>query len=131
MSFFVLTINNLSPALEKQVQEVERIQRFGEKALQAVRAAGGNLTSGNIMDAGGVTVIGSWTYTPQGLELIVIEGSPPWSPISPREKTSITERPHRSRRRRWGRTSPRPLGTRSKIRIPEIARHVREVADTK
>lgn len=65
MSLFVLTINNLSPALERKTQEVERIQRFAESALSAVRAAGGAQTSGNIMDAGGATVVGSWTYTPQ------------------------------------------------------------------
>ena len=65
MALFVLTINNLSPALEKQNQEVERIQHFAERGLQALRAAGGAVTSGNIMADGGVTVVGSWSYTPQ------------------------------------------------------------------
>ena len=65
MSLFVVTINNLTPAMERKNQEVERIQRYTERALQAVRSAGGATTSGNIMDDGGATVIGSWTYTPQ------------------------------------------------------------------
>ena len=65
MSLFTLTINNLSPALEKKNQEVTIIQQYGEQALAAMRAAGGALTSGNITAPGGVTVVGSWTYTPQ------------------------------------------------------------------
>jgi hypothetical protein len=65
MSLFVLTINNLSPALDKKNQEAAVIQQYAEQALQAVRAAGGALTSGNIMASGGATVVGSWTYTPQ------------------------------------------------------------------
>ena len=65
MALFTLTINNLSPALDKQAQEVECIQRFAERGLQVLRAAGGAQTSGNIMAEGGATVVGSWTYTPQ------------------------------------------------------------------
>jgi hypothetical protein len=65
MALFTLTINNLSPALEKKVQEVAVIQQYTEQALQAVRAAGGVQTSGNILAPGGATVVGSWTYTPQ------------------------------------------------------------------
>jgi hypothetical protein len=65
MALFTLTINNLSPALDKQNQEVTVIQNYAEQALHAVRAAGGALTSGNIMAPGGATVVGSWTYTPQ------------------------------------------------------------------
>ena len=65
MSLFVLTINNLSPALEKKGQEVQRINQFAHRALQAVVAAGGAVTSGNILDDGGATVVGSWSYVPQ------------------------------------------------------------------
>lgn len=65
MALFTLTINNISPALDKQVHEVERIHRFTELALNDVRSAGGKKTSGNLLDSGGVTVVGSWTYTPQ------------------------------------------------------------------
>lgn len=65
MSLFVLTINNLSPALDKKNQEVTVIQQYAEQALYAVRAAGGAVTSGNITAPGGATVVGSWTYTPQ------------------------------------------------------------------
>ena len=63
MALFALTINNLSPALDKQVHEVERIHRYLELAIQDVRSNGGKKTSANIMD--GTTVVGSWTYTPQ------------------------------------------------------------------
>jgi hypothetical protein len=65
MSLLVLTINNLSPALEKKNQEVAVVQQYAEQALQALRASGGALTSGNITAPGGATVVGSWTYTPQ------------------------------------------------------------------
>ena len=65
MSLFVLTINNLSPALEKKNQEVTIIQQYGEQALAAMRSAGGALTSGNITAPGGATVVGSWVYVPQ------------------------------------------------------------------
>ena len=65
MALFTLTINNLSPALDKQNQEVERIQNYSNAAVQAVRAAGGAQTSGNIYASGGATLVGSWTYTPQ------------------------------------------------------------------
>jgi hypothetical protein len=65
MALFTLTINNLSPALEKQNQEVERLHRYLNLAIQDFRGAGGKHTSGNIVDAGGATVVGSWTYTPQ------------------------------------------------------------------
>jgi len=63
MSLFVLTINNLSPALDKQHQEVERTHRYLNLAVQDVRSAGGKHTSGNISD--GATVVGNWTYAPQ------------------------------------------------------------------
>jgi hypothetical protein len=67
MALLTLTINNLSPALDKKNQEVERIARWLELAAQNIRSAGGLSTSGNILDAGnnGSTNVGSWTYTPQ------------------------------------------------------------------
>lgn len=65
MALFTLTINNLSPALDKQVHEVERIHRYLQAAIQDVRSSGGKKTSANITEAGGTTVVGSWTYTPQ------------------------------------------------------------------
>lgn len=65
MALFTLTINNFGTALDKQNHEVERIQRYLQSASQDVRSPGGKKTSGNIVDSGGVTVVGSWTYTPQ------------------------------------------------------------------
>jgi hypothetical protein len=65
MALFTLTINNLSPALEKQHQETERIHKYLELAIQDLRGSGGKVTSKNITDSGGSTVVGSWTYTPQ------------------------------------------------------------------
>ena len=41
MSLFVLTINNLSPALDRQHQELERIHHYLVAAVQDVRGAGG------------------------------------------------------------------------------------------
>jgi hypothetical protein len=67
MSLFVITINNQSPALEKKFQEVERIKRFAESALQTFAAAGGVQTSGTIFDSGGATTVGSWVYVPQAV----------------------------------------------------------------
>jgi hypothetical protein len=63
MALFTLTINNLSPALDKQHQEVERIHRYLNLAIQDVRSSGGKHTSGNVSD--GATVVGSWIYTAQ------------------------------------------------------------------
>jgi hypothetical protein len=40
------------------------IARALDLAAQSIRAAGGQQTSGNILDTGAV-VVGSWTYTPQ------------------------------------------------------------------
>jgi hypothetical protein len=65
MALFTLTINNLSPALALQSQEVERIHKYLHLAIQDLRGSGGKHVSGNIVEAGGVTVVGSWTYTPQ------------------------------------------------------------------
>jgi hypothetical protein len=60
-----ITINNLSPALEKKAQEVIVMHQYVEQAMQALRGAGGAQTSGNILAPGATTVVGSWTYTPQ------------------------------------------------------------------
>jgi hypothetical protein len=65
MSLFVLTINNLSPAADAKHQEMERIHQYGELGLAAARRGGSAQTSGNILAAGGSTIVGSWTYTPQ------------------------------------------------------------------
>lgn len=62
MSLFVLTIPNPSTQLDKRAQEVALIARASELAAQAVRSAGGAMTSGNVTD-GGVT-IASWVYVP-------------------------------------------------------------------
>jgi len=64
MSLFTLTINNLSPAMDKQHQELQRVHQFLEAAAIDVRNAGGKKTSGNILGDGGA-VVGSWTLTPQ------------------------------------------------------------------
>ena len=65
MSLFTLTVNNLSPAMEKQVQEAQLIHRYLHLAAQDMRSAGGKKTSGNVLDNAGATIVGSWTYTPQ------------------------------------------------------------------
>jgi hypothetical protein len=60
----VVTINNLSPALDKKFQEVHAIARALRLAEQAICSANGQQTSGNIINDG-ATVIGSWVYSPQ------------------------------------------------------------------
>jgi hypothetical protein len=64
MSLCVVTINNLSPALDKKFQEVQVIARGLALAAQAISGAGGQAASGNITTDGAV-VLGTWTYTPQ------------------------------------------------------------------
>jgi hypothetical protein len=64
VALLTLTVPNLSPALDKQHQEVALISRALHLASNDIRSAGGKKTSGNIIDTGGVTV-GSWTYVPQ------------------------------------------------------------------
>jgi len=64
MALFTLTVNNLSPVLDKKFQEVQVIARALDLAEQAVRSAGGSVTSGNILTDGAV-LLGTWTYTPQ------------------------------------------------------------------
>jgi hypothetical protein len=63
MALLILTINNPSPALDKQHQEVQLIDRALSLAKMEIRANGGKKTSGNITDAG--AVLGTWTYTAQ------------------------------------------------------------------
>jgi hypothetical protein len=62
-----VTIPNFSPALATRQQEVEKIHRMLKQCGQDLHAAGGAKTSGNLIDGGpqGVTVFGTWTYTPQ------------------------------------------------------------------
>jgi hypothetical protein len=63
MALLSLTINNLSPALDKKFQEVQVIARGLELAEQAIRSAGGAASSGTMIDAG--VTLGTWTYTAQ------------------------------------------------------------------
>ena len=63
MPLAVITVNNLSPALEKRFQETQVISRAVALADTAIRSAGGQSASGNIIDAG--VLLGSWTYTAQ------------------------------------------------------------------
>jgi len=64
MSLCVVTINNLSPVLDRKFQEIRVIERALSLAAQALVSAGGAQASGNIMDTGQV-VLGTWTYTAQ------------------------------------------------------------------
>lgn len=63
MSLMVVTINNLSPALDHKSGEVQVIAKALEDAAHAVQGAQGNLLSGGLTYNGGS--IGSWTYIPQ------------------------------------------------------------------
>jgi hypothetical protein len=64
MALLTLTVNNASPAMDKQHQEVALISRALHLAANDIRSAGGKKTSGNIVDTGAV-VLGTWTYVPQ------------------------------------------------------------------
>jgi hypothetical protein len=64
MALAVITVNNLATPLDKRFQEVRFIARALDLAEQAISAPGGTVTSGNIVNDGGV-VIGSWVLTPQ------------------------------------------------------------------
>jgi hypothetical protein len=64
MALLTLTINNASPALDKQHQETQLIHRALHLASLDIRSNGGKKTSGNINGDGGV-LLGSWVYTPQ------------------------------------------------------------------
>jgi hypothetical protein len=63
MALLTITINNPSPALDKQHQETQLISRALQLAQQDIRANGGKKTSGNINGDGGL-LLGTWTYTP-------------------------------------------------------------------
>jgi hypothetical protein len=67
MALFTVTINNLSPALDKKFQEVAVIAQYLHFAAHDVQSAQGGQTSGNIVDnrGGGSITVGTWTYTPQ------------------------------------------------------------------
>lgn len=64
MALLSLTVNNASPALDKQHQESALISRALHLAATDIRSNGGKKTSGNIIDDAG-KVLGTWTYTPQ------------------------------------------------------------------
>ena len=64
MALLALTVNNASPALDKQAQEVALIARALDLAANDIRRNGGAKTSGNILGDGAV-VLGTWTYTAQ------------------------------------------------------------------
>lgn len=63
MALLTLTVNNPSPALDKQHQESSIIDRALDLAKTDIRSHGGKRTSGNIVDSGGA-VLGTWIYTP-------------------------------------------------------------------
>ena len=63
MSICVVTVNNLSPALDKKFQEVQVAARALDLARQAIASAGGQSASGTITDAG--VTLGTWVYTAQ------------------------------------------------------------------
>lgn len=64
MALLTLTVNNLSPALDKKSSEAAFIARALQIAATNIQGAGGLQTSGNIIADGGVNV-GSWTLTNQ------------------------------------------------------------------
>jgi hypothetical protein len=61
MPLAVVTVNNPSPALDKRHQEVALVQRALDIAEQQIRAPGGAVASGIMIDAG--VTLGTWTYT--------------------------------------------------------------------
>ena len=63
MSLCVVTVNNPSPAMDKQAGEVALIARALDLAAHHIRAHGGTVTSGT-MYGDGATVLGTWVYTP-------------------------------------------------------------------
>jgi hypothetical protein len=64
MALFTLTISNLSPALDRQNQEVQLIDRYLEHAAREVHSNQGKKTSGNILGDNNA-IVSSWVYTPQ------------------------------------------------------------------
>jgi hypothetical protein len=63
MALAVITVNNLSPVLDKRFQEVQIVQRALAIAETQIRSAGGAVASGTMTDAG--VTLGTWTYTAQ------------------------------------------------------------------
>jgi hypothetical protein len=61
MSLAVITVNNPSPALDKQHQETQIVHRALQLAAMDIRSNGGKKSSGTIIDAG--VTLGTWTYT--------------------------------------------------------------------
>ena len=64
MALLTLIVNNASPALDKQHQEILLIERALHLAASDIRSAGGKKTFGDIVDIGGV-VLGSWNFIAQ------------------------------------------------------------------
>ena len=64
MALFTVTISNLAPALERQNQEVQLIDRFLMHAARELHSNQGKKTSENIIGDNNA-IVGSWTYTPQ------------------------------------------------------------------
>jgi hypothetical protein len=62
MALLTLTVNNASPALDRQHQECQLIDRALTLAKMDIRSNGGKKTSGTITDAG--VTLGTWTYSP-------------------------------------------------------------------
>jgi hypothetical protein len=62
MPALTLTVNTISPQLDKRHQEVQVIQRALDIAESQIRQAGGTVVSGTMTDAG--VTLGTWTYTP-------------------------------------------------------------------
>lgn len=61
MPLAVITINNPSPVMATRAQEVYIVQRALDIAEQQIRAPGGSVSSGTMIDAG--VTLGTWTYT--------------------------------------------------------------------
>ena len=64
MSLAVITVNNQAPALDKKYSETQLIARALSLAAHSIASGGGTVTSGNIINDGGV-VLGTFVYTPQ------------------------------------------------------------------
>jgi hypothetical protein len=61
MALAVITVNNPSPVMATRAQEVYIVQRALDIAEQQIRAPGGTVASGTMIDAG--VTLGTWTYT--------------------------------------------------------------------
>jgi hypothetical protein len=61
MALAVITVNNPSPAMDKQAGEVQVVQRALNIAANQIRSAGGAAASGTMIDAG--VTLGTWVYT--------------------------------------------------------------------